>query len=53
MISRAGHIALIIPSFGSGSQSRRDIGVYCYLGAKQWMTVPTSKRSGFFRFRFV
>jgi proteasome lid subunit RPN8/RPN11 len=53
MISRAGHIALIVPSFGSGSQSRRDIGVYCYLGAKQWMTVPTSERSRFFRFRFV
>jgi hypothetical protein len=53
MISRAGHIALIVPSFGAGSQARRDLGVYCYLGAKQWMTVSASERSRFFRFRFI
>jgi hypothetical protein len=48
MISRAGHIALIIPRFATGSQLRRDIGVYCYLGGKRWVTVPPSERRRFF-----
>lgn len=48
MITRAGHIALILPNFATGAQRRRDIGVYRYLGGKQWTTVPPSERRRFF-----
>lgn len=48
MISRAGHVALILPRFATGAQPRRDIGVYRYLGGKGWTTVPQSARRGFF-----
>ena len=48
MISRAGHIALILPNFAAGFQPRREIGVYRYLGAKRWETVPSPERSRFF-----
>lgn len=48
MISRSGHIALILPNFAVGFQPRREIGVYRYLGAKQWGTVPFSDRRRFF-----
>jgi hypothetical protein len=48
MVSRAGHIALILPHFAAGEQPRRDIGVYRYLGSKQWATVAPSKRRQFF-----
>lgn len=53
MISRAGHIALILPNFATGAQPRRDIGVYRYLGAKQWATVPPSKRRSFFHIGLI
>jgi hypothetical protein len=48
MISRAGHIALILPRFATGRQPRRDIGMYRYLGGKRWATVPAAERSRFF-----
>lgn len=48
MIARAGHIALILPRFATGQQLRRDVGIYCYLGAKQWHTVRPSERREFF-----
>lgn len=48
MISRAGHIALILPRFATGRQPRRDIGMYRYLGGKRWATVPALERSRFF-----
>jgi len=48
MISRAGHIALILPRFAIDPQPRSEIGIYRYLGAKQWMTVPSAGRSAFF-----
>ena len=48
MISRAGHIALILPRFATGRQPRRDIGMYRYLGGKRWAAVPASERSRFF-----
>ena len=48
MISRAGHIALIIPRFATGSPRPRDVGVYRYLGGKRWATVPSSQRRRFF-----
>lgn len=48
MVARAGHIALILPRYASGRQPRRDIGIYRYLGDKQWDTVRPSQRRKFF-----
>ncbi|RWA68009.1 hypothetical protein [Mesorhizobium sp.] len=48
MISRAGHIALILPRFATGCQPRRSIGMYRYLGGKRWATVPAAERGRFF-----
>lgn len=48
MISRAGHIALILPRFATGRLPRRDIGMYRYLGGKRWATVPSAERGRFF-----
>lgn len=52
MISRAGHIALILPRFAAGSQPRRHIGIYRYLGSKQWATIPPADRRHFFHIGF-
>jgi len=52
MISRAGHIALILPRFARGAQPLRDVGVYRYLGGKQWAAVPRSQRRRFFHIGF-
>jgi hypothetical protein len=48
MISRAGHIAMILPSFATGPQPREEIGIYRYLGSKEWFTVPSQDRRTFF-----
>lgn len=48
MISRAGHIALILPHFAHGRQLRRNIGIYRYLGSKRWAAVPPAGRRRFF-----
>jgi hypothetical protein len=48
MISRAGHVALILPRFATGRLPRRDIGIFRYLGAKRWSDVPVSERRQFF-----
>lgn len=48
MISRGGHIALILPHFVTGSPRAQDVGVYRYLGGKQWATVALSERRRFF-----
>lgn len=47
MISRSGHLALIIPNFGKRAK-RSTVGIYRYLGNKDWETVPPSRRSSFF-----
>ena len=47
MISRAGHIALILPRFAAAPISRREIGMYVYQGAKKWRTVPHGQRRAF------
>jgi hypothetical protein len=52
MISRTGHIALILPRFALGSQRPRDIGIYRYLGNKRWAIVPAAQRSRFFHIGF-
>ena len=48
MICQAGHIALILPCFATGTQRRRYVGIYRYLGGKQWETVEPSARRHFF-----
>ena len=53
MISRSGHIALILPHFVTGSQPRCNIGIYRYLGDKQWETVHPSVRRQFFHISLI
>jgi hypothetical protein len=36
MVARAGHIALIVPSFAQGSSSPADVGLHRYLGQHRW-----------------
>lgn len=52
IISRAGHIALILPNFAIGSISPPEIGMYAYLGKKTWQTIPSEKRQSFFYIGF-
>jgi hypothetical protein len=47
MISEAGHVALILPYFAMREMSITDIGMYHYLGAKRWYTVPVGERAAF------
>ena len=47
MISRPGHLALIIPKFAK-SRKRSTVGIYRYLGNKDWEIVPQSRRTSFF-----
>lgn len=47
MISAAGHIALIIPRFAMGVATKEEIGMYRYLGARRWYTVPIRERASF------
>lgn len=43
MIACAGHLALIVPRFATPPVRLRDVGLYRYLGAKHWETVPSSR----------
>lgn len=52
MISRPGHLALILPNFAAKPQSRAKIGIYKYLGKKSWATIETSDRRSFFHIGF-
>ena len=47
MIATAGHIALIIPDFALQPPPLRTIGMYRYLGAQRWYTVPRAQRGAF------
>ena len=47
MISRAGHLALILPDFAAPPVRRRGIGIYRYEGAKRWHVVPAGRRRAF------
>ncbi len=51
MISRSGHLALIIPNFAIRAKSST-VGIYRYLGNKDWESVPKSKRKSFFHVGF-
>jgi proteasome lid subunit RPN8/RPN11 len=48
MISRAGHLALILPRFAASPVRRTEIGVYRYRGGKKWDVVPETKHRSFF-----
>jgi proteasome lid subunit RPN8/RPN11 len=48
MISRAGHLALIVPRFAASPVRRSEVGIYRYEGAKNWHAVPNDKRRRFF-----
>ena len=47
MISRRGHLALILPNFAI-PVGRQRIGIYKYHGQKNWETVSKGKRRSFF-----
>jgi proteasome lid subunit RPN8/RPN11 len=47
MIAMAGHIALILPRFAMDDAPREEIGMYRYLGAQRWHTVPARERARF------
>ena len=46
MISRPRHLALILPNFAAPAP-RSKIGIYRYLGNKEWETVPKKLRKTF------
>lgn len=48
MISRAGHLALIIPDFAARPVRTEEVGIYRYLGGKRWDVVPRAQRATFF-----
>lgn len=48
MISRVGHIALILPHFAAAPLWRSAIGIYRYQGSKEWRTVSLLARRAFF-----
>jgi hypothetical protein len=52
MISRAGHLALILPNFAVPPQPRASIGIYRYLGGKRWEAVGRDDRAAFFHIGF-
>jgi proteasome lid subunit RPN8/RPN11 len=47
MISKSGHIAVILPRFAAAPVRRRAIGIYCYEGGKQWRSVMDTE--GYFQ----
>lgn len=48
MISRAGHVALIVPRFAARPVRQAELGVYRYEGSKRWFVVPARERRRFF-----
>jgi len=48
MISLNGHVALILPDFAREPIAREDVGIFRYLGRKQWSRVPPAARSAYF-----
>ena len=48
MISRAGHLALILPDFAVRPVQIKSVGIYRYMGSKKWETVPCKDRAAFF-----
>ncbi len=52
MISRPGHLALILPDFAKLPIRRDKIGIYKYLGNKQWENIPHHCRRHFIKIVF-
>jgi hypothetical protein len=52
MITTRGHIALILPNFAIPAPRRKDIGMYRYLGSRNWAAVPAGQRRRFFHIGF-
>jgi proteasome lid subunit RPN8/RPN11 len=52
MISRAGHIAVIVPRFAAEPVMSDQVGVYRYEGEKLWTPVPAQDRRAFFHIGF-
>lgn len=52
MISRSGHIALIVPRFATAPVLRAEVGIYRYEGSKRWNPVPAQNRSRLFHIGF-
>jgi proteasome lid subunit RPN8/RPN11 len=48
MISRAGHMALIVPRFAGPPVRLSEVGFHLYDGGKRWTTVPVNERRTFF-----
>ena len=48
MISRAGHVALIIPNFAAPPVPRSRVGIYEYEGGKTWRAIAPGRRAAFF-----
>lgn len=48
MIAEHGHIALILPDYARLPMPRGAIGIYRYLGAARWETIPRDTRRDFF-----
>jgi hypothetical protein len=48
MISRSGHIALILPRFAAPPVRREEMGIYLYEGGKQWCSVQPGNCRAFF-----
>ena len=47
MISRAGHLALIVGNYAAAPVRRRELGIYKYRGSKRWETVAAKFRKLF------
>ena len=47
MISRSGHVALILGSFAAAPVRRGEVGIYRYKGSKLWDVIPTRRRKRF------
>jgi proteasome lid subunit RPN8/RPN11 len=48
MVTRAGHVALIVPRFAARPVRRAELGVYRYEGSKRWFVVHARERRRFF-----
>jgi hypothetical protein len=48
MVTRGGHLALIVPNFAKPQVRRTEIGLYRYLGGKRWETIQSERRRTFF-----
>jgi len=47
MISRPGHIALILPRFARAPVRRHSVGMYRYMGEKRWKNISQDARAAF------